>query len=80
MTKRCWITIIFSTQLSQWLRFSNPTMNPSKDHLGITKNSILSKKLIEHSRRLIKELEVLIKQRKSDDRQREAPTESSSVR
>jgi LPS sulfotransferase NodH len=47
-------------------------MNLSEDHSGITKNSILSKKLIENSRRLLKELEVLIKPRESDGRRSKA--------
>jgi hypothetical protein len=47
-------------------------MNLSEDHLGITKNRILSKKLIENSRRLLKELEVLIEPRESDGRRNKA--------
>jgi hypothetical protein len=55
-------------------------MNPSEDQLGITKNLIVSKALIENSRRLIKELEVLIKQRETDARRRKALLVSATTK
>lgn len=52
--------------------FNHTIMNLSEDQFGITKKLIVSKALIENSRKLIKELEVLIKQRESDSRRLKA--------
>ena len=54
------------------LSFNHTLMHPSEDHSGITKNLIVSKILIKNSRRLLTELEKLIKQRESDARRRKA--------
>ena len=61
-----------------------PSFNHSKnllgDQSGITKDLIVSKLLIENSRRLIKKLEVLIKQRESDARRDEALMVSATTK